>query len=36
VKGIADLKAGMRVEVKGTKQSTGAIAAQQVTVGHSD
>jgi hypothetical protein len=36
VKGIADLKAGMRVEVKGTKQSNGSIAAQQVTVGHGD
>jgi hypothetical protein len=36
VKGIADLKAGMRVEVKGTKQSNGTIAAQQVTVGHGD
>jgi hypothetical protein len=36
VKGIADLKAGMRVEVKGTKQSNGSIAAQQITVGHTD
>jgi hypothetical protein len=36
VKGIADLKAGMRVEVKGTKQSNGSIAAQQVIVGHGD
>jgi hypothetical protein len=36
VKGLADLKAGMRVEVKGTKQSNGFIAAQQVTVGHGD
>jgi hypothetical protein len=36
VKGIADLKAGMRVEVKGTKQSNGSIAAQQVMVGHGD
>jgi hypothetical protein len=36
VKGIADLKPGMRVEVKGTKQSNGSIAAQQVMVGHGD
>src|SRR5262249_24076499 len=39
VKGIADLKAGMRVVVKGAKQSNGSIAAQQVTVdagGHGD
>jgi hypothetical protein len=36
VKGLAELKAGMRVEVKGTKQSNGSIAAQQVIVGHSD
>jgi uncharacterized protein DUF5666 len=31
-KGIADLKVGMRVEVKGVKQSNGSIAAQQVQV----
>jgi hypothetical protein len=36
IKGLADLKAGMRVEVKGTKQSNGSIAAQQVSVGHGD
>ena len=38
VKGIADLKVGMRVEVKGAKQSDGSIAAQRVRVddgGHS-
>ena len=38
VKGIADLKVGMRVEVKGVKQSDGSIAAQRVQVddgGHS-
>lgn len=32
VKGIADLKVGMRVEVKGAKQSDGSIAAQHVQV----
>jgi len=32
VKGIADLKVGMRVEVKGAKQSDGSIAAQHVKV----
>jgi hypothetical protein len=36
VKGIADLKAGTRVEVKGAKQSNGSITAQQVIVGHGD
>jgi uncharacterized protein DUF5666 len=39
VKGIADLKVGMRVEVKGAKQSNGSIAAQRVHVedsGHDD
>jgi hypothetical protein len=30
VRGIADLKVGMRVEIKGAKQSNGSIAAQQV------
>ncbi|HEY7021347.1 MAG TPA: DUF5666 domain-containing protein [Ktedonobacterales bacterium] len=38
VKGIADLKVGMHVEVKGTKQSNGSISAQRVQVddgGHS-
>jgi hypothetical protein len=32
VKGVADLKVGMRVEVKGAKQSDGSIAAQRVQV----
>jgi hypothetical protein len=39
VKGIADLKVGMRVEVKGAKQSNGSIAAQRVHIedsGHDD
>jgi hypothetical protein len=36
VKGIADLKAGMHVEVVGMKQSTGSIAAQHVKVGESE
>jgi hypothetical protein len=39
VKGIADLKAGMRVEVSGAKQTNGSIAAQRVHVedsGHDD
>ena len=38
VKGIADLKSGMRVEVKGVKRSDGSIAAQHVQTddgGHS-
>ena len=30
VKGIADLKAGTHVEVKGMKQSNGSIAAQHI------
>jgi hypothetical protein len=30
VKGISNLKVGMRVEVKGTKQSNGSIAAQHI------
>ena len=36
VKGIADLKVGMKVEVKGVKQSDGAIAAQRVQVEDSE
>jgi hypothetical protein len=39
VKGIADLKVGMRVVVKGVKQSNGSIAAQHVQAvdsGHGD
>jgi hypothetical protein len=39
VKGITDLKVGMRVEVKGAKQTNGSIAAQRVHVedsGHDD
>jgi hypothetical protein len=36
VKGFADLKAGMNVEVKGTKQSDGSIAAQRVQVEESE
>jgi hypothetical protein len=35
VKGIADLKVGMRVEVRGMKQSNGSVAAQHVQVGNS-
>jgi DNA/RNA endonuclease YhcR with UshA esterase domain len=36
VKGIADLKAGMRVEVKGAQQTNGSIAAQRVHVEDSE
>jgi Domain of unknown function (DUF5666) len=35
VKGIADLKVGMRVEVRGMKQSNSSVAAQHVQVGNS-